>query len=120
MSPTCTTCQIDEGFGPARLREHCSRLPDTLVVAVISSDVTLVKENLGYEALQEWRQHKIVSRAFEQKQVFAQMLGGYFRKNEKVEKVKIEMARVYDQKQVFAHSLGGYSHRERCSRTREI
>ena len=33
----------------------------------------------------------IISRAFDQIQVFDQMLGGYFGKNEKFEKDKIEM-----------------------------
>ena len=60
----------------------------------------------------------IISGAFDQIQVFAQMLGGYFEKREKSEYNKIEMARAYDQMQAFVHSLGGYSHRERWSRTR--
>jgi hypothetical protein len=94
------------------------RFPDTVIVAIVSNDVTLARENLGYDSLEEWRQQTIVSRAFEQIQVFAQMLGGYFGKKKKIEYDKIEMSRAYDQMQAFVHSLGGYSHRERWSRAR--
>jgi hypothetical protein len=62
----------------------------------------------------------IISRAFDQIQVFDQMLGGYFGQKKKFDYGKIEMARAYDQTQAFVHSLGGYSHRERRSCTREI
>lgn len=87
-------------------------------MAIISNDVVEIKEKFGYEVSEVYRQHKVISGAFDQIQVFAQTLGGYFGKIENFKYDKIEMARAYDQMQTFVHSLGGYSHRERWSRTR--
>ena len=92
-----------------------------MVVAIVSNDVTLTKGKISAVKIKEIggrEKLSIISRAFDQIQVFAQMLGGYFGKKEKFEYDKIEMARAYDQIQAFVHSLGGYSHRERWSRTR--
>ena len=50
VSPTCTTCQLDKKFGPTIQREQFSRFPDTVIVAIVSNDVTLARESLGYEA----------------------------------------------------------------------
>jgi ABC-type polysaccharide/polyol phosphate export permease len=63
------------------------------------------------------------SRAFDQTQVFVQMLGGYFIKNfiKNVEKEisgsikKKKKVRAYDQIQAFVHMLGGYSYQKYCS-----
>lgn len=54
--------------------------PDTGIVAIISTDVTLTKENLddGGMKIGDKIEVMIISRAFDQIQVFGQMLGGYF------------------------------------------
>jgi hypothetical protein len=49
-------------------------------VAIVSTDVTLTKENLddGGMKIGDKIEVMIISRAFDQIQVFDQMLGGYF------------------------------------------
>jgi hypothetical protein len=58
-----------------------SRLPDTVVVAIVSTDVTLKKNfDCGAMRIGDRKGLMIISGAFDQIQVFVQMLGGYFLK----------------------------------------
>ena len=65
-----------------------SRLLDAGVVAIVSNDVTLTKGKISAVKIKEIGDREklsIISRAFDQIQVFAQMLGGYFRKKNKAQ-----------------------------------
>ena len=63
----------------------------------------------------------IISGAFDQIQVFVQMLGGYFLKSF-IKSIDREISgsrinkkmRAYDQIQAFVHMLGGYSYQKYC------
>jgi hypothetical protein len=63
---------------------HKSCFPDTGVVTIVSTDFNLIRENLngGVVKIGDKQEVMIISRGFEQIQLFDQMLGGYFRKKE--------------------------------------